>query len=102
MNLSCPGPSVFFNSVGFQNYKRIQLTRDGKETAEWMLSEDRPEVIHSQQGQIGPELNSDGAAQRPLCSLICYLEGRRVPNEQNVMSGFFYGAVDVEMIGAAV
>lgn len=69
---------------------------------EWMdASEDNLKVIHSQQEQIGPE-SSDGAAQWPLCSLICYLEGRRVPNEQNVMSGFFYGAVDVEMIGAAV
>lgn len=66
-------------------------------------SEDNPKVIHSQQGQIGPE-SSDGAAQWPLCSLICYLKGRRVPITmgQNVMSGFFYGAVDVEMTGAAV
>lgn len=58
-----------------------------------MHSEDHPKVIHSQQGQIGPELNSDGAAQRPLCSLIRYLEGRSVPDEKIVMSGFFYQAV---------
>lgn len=76
----------------------------GKKRLNGCLLRITPKLSTANKGNLGQTESSDGAAQWPLCSLICYLEGRRVPITmgQNVMSGFFYGAVDVEMTVAAV